>query len=100
MHGANLEHGSHNTLAKLGHLNKYYLAHTFKKDMGISPIEYLNQVRIREAKILLETTNYSIADIAAFIGFSSQSFFAQAFKRATNQTPSKYRKEAGKGMKG
>ncbi|MTW84389.1 helix-turn-helix domain-containing protein [Virgibacillus dakarensis] len=84
------------TLAKAGHINKYYLAHTFKKDIGISPIEYLNQVRIRESQILLETTNYNIAHIAEFIGFSSQSFFAQAFKRATGQTPSKYRKKAGK----
>lgn len=84
------------SLAKVGHINKYYLAHTFKKDIGISPIEYLNQVRIREAQILLETTNYNIAHIAEFIGFSSQSFFAQAFKRAKDQTPSRYRKEARK----
>ncbi|WP_077301872.1 AraC family transcriptional regulator [Virgibacillus pantothenticus] len=80
-------------LAEVGHINKYYLAHTFKKDMGISPIEYLNRVRIKEAKLMLETTDYSIAHIAAFTGFSSQSFFTQAFKRLTSQTPSKYRKE-------
>ncbi|GAA0419481.1 MAG: AraC family transcriptional regulator [Bacillota bacterium] len=81
------------TLAEIGHINKYYLAHTFKKDMGISPIEYLNQVRIREAKILLDTTDYHIGNIAEFTGFSSQSFFTQAFKRATNQTPSAYRRQ-------
>jgi YesN/AraC family two-component response regulator len=79
-------------LASVGHINKYYLAHTFKKDMGISPIEYLNRIRIKEAKLLLETTDYSIAHIAAFTGFSSQSFFTQAFKRTTNKTPSRYRK--------
>ncbi|WP_205173476.1 helix-turn-helix domain-containing protein [Bacillus pakistanensis] len=83
-------------LAEAGHINKYYLAHTFKKDMGISPIEYLNQVRIKEAKILLDTTDYTIAAIAEITGFSSQSFFTQAFKRTTNQTPSQYRKEARK----
>lgn len=82
------------TLAEVGHINKYYLAHTFKEDMGISPIEYLNRIRIREAKILLDTTDYNIAEIAAIIGFSSQSFFTQAFKRSTNQTPTAYRKEA------
>ncbi|WP_026907162.1 helix-turn-helix transcriptional regulator [Paucisalibacillus globulus] len=79
-------------LAEVGHINKYYLAHRFKSDMDISPIEYLNQVRIRESKILLETTDYSIADITEFIGFSSQSFFTQVFKRLTEQTPSGYRK--------
>ncbi|GAA0591670.1 AraC family transcriptional regulator [Virgibacillus siamensis] len=80
------------TLAEAGHINKYYLAHTFKKDMGISPIEYLNKIRIREAKTLLDTTDYNIAEIAAITGFSSQSFFAQAFKRATSQTPTSYRR--------
>ncbi|MBS4209253.1 AraC family transcriptional regulator [Bacillus sp. FJAT-50079] len=80
-------------LAEIRHINKYYLAHSFKKDMGISPIEYLNQVRIKKSQLLLETTDYKIADIAEMIGFSSQSFFAQSFRRLTNQTPSTYRKE-------
>ncbi|CQR47145.1 Bifunctional transcriptional activator/DNA repair enzyme AdaA [Paraliobacillus sp. PM-2] len=84
------------SLAEIGHINKFYLAHSFKKDIGISPIEYLQKVRVREAKILLETTNYSIASIAEIVGFSSQSFFTQSFKRFTDKTPSKYRKEVKK----
>ena len=83
-----------NQLAAIRHINKYYLAHTFKKNMGISPIEYLNKIRINESKLLLETTDFKIADIAEMTGFSSQSFFSQSFKRITNQTPSKYREEA------
>ncbi|QQZ10056.1 AraC family transcriptional regulator [Heyndrickxia vini] len=79
------------TLAEAGHINKYYLAHSFKKLVGVSPIEYLIQTRIRESKILLETTNYPISNIAAITGFSSQSFFAQSFKRVTNVSPSHYR---------
>src|SRR5699024_94751 len=80
-------------LAKVCNINKYYLAHMFKENLGVSPIEYVNQIRIKEAQILLETTNYTIADIAEFNGFSSQSFFSQAFKRKMNQTPSAYRKQ-------
>jgi transcriptional regulator GlxA family with amidase domain len=80
-------------LAGVGNINKYYLAHTFKQDIGVSPIEYLNQIRIKEAQTLLETTNYTIAEIARFNGFSSQSFFSQAFKREVNQTPSEHRKQ-------
>ncbi len=79
------------TLAEAGHINKYYLAHSFKKCVGVSPIEYLIQTRIRESKILLETTNYPISDISTITGFSSQSFFAQSFKRVTNLSPSQYR---------
>ncbi|MBL4954669.1 helix-turn-helix transcriptional regulator [Neobacillus sp. YIM B02564] len=83
------------TLAEAGHINKYYLAHSFKKAVGISPIEYLIQIRIKESKILLETTNYPISNIATITGFSSQSFFAQSFKRVTKQTPSQYRRMHG-----
>lgn len=79
------------TLAEVGHINKYYLSHSFKKAFGVSPIEYLIQMRIRESKILLETTNYPISNISAITGFSSQSFFAQSFKRVTNMSPSQYR---------
>jgi AraC-like DNA-binding protein len=79
------------TLAEVGHINKYYLAHSFKKAFGVSPIEYLIQIRIWESKILLETTNYPISAISTITGFSSQSFFAQSFKRVTSLSPSQYR---------
>src|SRR5690625_3233687 len=79
-------------LSNLKHLNKYYLAHSFKNNVGVSPIEYLNQVRIREAQVLLETTDFNIADISGMIGFSSQSYFTQTFRRHQNETPSQYRK--------
>ena len=78
-------------LAVVGHINKYYLSHSFKKAFGVSPIEYLIQMRIRESKILLETTNYPVSNVSAITGFSSQSFFAQSFKRVTNLSPSQYR---------
>lgn len=79
-------------LSELSHMNKYYLVHAFKKYIGLSPINYLIEVRIQESKNLLETTNYSISQISNFIGFSSQSYFSQSFKKNTGQTPNEYRK--------
>lgn len=78
-------------LAEFSHLNKYYLSHLFKEETGLSPIEYLNMTRIKHAKILLESTNYSISEIGSFTGFSSQSFFSQRFKKITNVSPKDYR---------
>lgn len=78
-------------LARISHLNKYYLSHSFKEETGISPIQYLNETRIKNAKILLESTNYSISEISRFTGFSSQSFFSQRFKEITHLSPSQYR---------
>lgn len=81
-----------NDLAQISHLNKYYLSHLFKEETGISPIQYLNETRIKNAKILLESTNYSISEVSRFTGFSSQSFFSQRFKEMTTLSPSQYRK--------
>lgn len=80
------------SLAELTHMNKYYLVHSFKKDMGISPINYLIERRINESKMLLETTYLSIGEISNILGFSSQSYFSQSFKKSTNETPNNYRK--------
>ena len=73
-------------------MNKYYLVHSFKEYKGISPINYLIDKRILEAKHLLETTNHPIAKIADMTGFSSQSYFSQVFKRETQMTPNEFRK--------
>lgn len=81
-----------NMLAEIGNINKYYLSHRFKEDVGMSPIEYLIKTRIDNAKTLLETTDFTISVISESNGFSSQSLFAQTFRRHTNQSPSNYRK--------
>lgn len=79
------------SLAAITHMNKYYMAHAFTKYTGMSPISYLMQKRIQEGKSLLESTSYSIAEISAMLGFSSQSYFSQAFKKAAGITPIQYR---------
>ncbi len=81
------------TLASLSHMNKYYMAHAFTKYIGVSPITYLLRKRIQEGKSLLESTTYSISQISTALGFSSQSYFAQTFKKATGKTPNQYRNE-------
>ena len=80
-------------LAARSHINKYYLVHAFTKYIGISPITYLIQKRIQEGKSLLKSTSYSISQISTTLGFSSQSYFSQAFKKATGKTPNQYRNE-------
>ncbi len=85
------------TLAAISHMNKYYMAHAFTKYIGISPISYLLEKRIQEGKSLLESTSFSIAQVSATLGFSSQSYFSQVFKKATGKTPGQYRSEFRKG---
>lgn len=81
------------TLASLTHMNKYYMAHAFTKYAGMSPMSYLQQKRVQEARSLLESTNCSIAQISNILGFSSQSYFSQVFKKSTGKTPNQHRAE-------
>lgn len=81
------------SLAASAHMNKYYLVHAFTRYAGVSPISYLNAKRLQVSKDLLISTDYSIAQIAASVGFSSQSYFSQVFKKEIGITPNVYRKE-------
>lgn len=78
-------------LAQITNLNKYYISHIFKDTLGISPINYLIQKRLNVCKSLLKTSSLSISEISEAVGFSSQSYFTQTFKRYTDLTPNQYR---------
>lgn len=79
------------TLAEMTHMNKYYMAHSFTRYTGLSPIQYLNQRRLENACTLLKDTDHSISNIAVSTGFSSQSYFTQIFRKKYGVTPMKYR---------
>ena len=78
-------------LAGEGHMNKYYLAHAFKREYGVSPINYMISRRIEESKYLLAETDLSMSQIAQLLGFSSPSYFSQVFHRTQSVSPKEYR---------
>lgn len=80
-------------LSDLSYMNKFHLVHTFTKEIGVSPINYVITRRIQEAKNLLATTNYSIRDIASIVGFSNSSYFSQMFRKVSGMSPKSYRIE-------
>lgn len=79
-------------LAEKVSINKYYMAHAFKSEYGVSPINYLISCRIREGKRLLAETDLSLSQIASVLGFSSSSYFSQSFRNAEGISPTEYRK--------
>ncbi len=81
------------SLAALAHMNKYYLVHAFKRENGLSPITYLIKRRILESKSLLQSTDHSLSHIAHTLGFSSQSYFSQSFRRMEGISPNQYRRQ-------
>lgn len=78
-------------LAKEAHMNKSYLSAYFSNAMKLHIVEYIEQVRISNAKLLLKTTSLPITEIAYASGFNNLSYFNRIFKRITRTTPLKYR---------
>lgn len=85
-------------IAKKTFFSKYYLIHSFKKQLGIPPFQYLLNKRLNEAVKLLTTTNMSITSISNGVGFSSPSQFTKCFKEIYGDTPKNYRNQHKKKM--
>ncbi|CRZ34052.1 AraC family two component transcriptional regulator [Herbinix hemicellulosilytica] len=78
-------------VANYVYLNSSYLSQLFKKEMNMSFSDYVEQIRLKHAKILLKETDYSMNQIAEAVGFSSQNYFTRIFKKSTGITPIKYK---------
>ncbi len=76
--------------------SKSSLLSSFKREYGVTIINYLYDIRVAEAKRLLEFTGMSICDIAEVTGFYDQSYFSKLFTREVGMTPSDFRKEVRK----
>jgi signal transduction histidine kinase/AraC-like DNA-binding protein/ABC-type sugar transport system substrate-binding protein len=73
-------------------LSEQHLIRSFRKEIGITPIDYLKRYRIRKAKALLELGNQSITEVALEVGFSDSSYFARVFRGEVGVSPSAYRR--------
>ncbi len=81
-------------LSEEAHMNKYYLAHVFKREYGVSPINYMISRRIDESKYLMAETDLSLSQIAQLLGFSSSSYFSQVFRKMNGISPMEYRQKS------
>lgn len=81
-------------LSEEAHINKYYLSHAFKREYGVSPINYMISRRIDESKYLLAETDLSMSQIAQLLGFSSLSYFSQVFRKIHGSSPMEFRQSS------
>lgn len=74
-------------------LTRRTLERRFRKATGHSPIVYVQQMRIREARRLLERTDMPVEEIGIAVGYENTAFFRRVFQRTTRLTPGGYRRK-------
>ncbi len=70
--------------------NPKYMSHRFKEETGETVIAYIHQKKVEEAKRMMQTTDMSLAEIAAALSFNDQSHFSKIFKDYSKVTPKQY----------
>ena len=80
-------------------VHPFHLSRVFKRFRRMTVGEYLNALRIERACRELERPASSISDVALSAGFSDQSHFTRAFKRATGTTPGAFRRARSSGAR-
>lgn len=81
-------------LADKAHLSKYHFQRIFKKEVGVSPLHYINKIKLEHAAhVLVVLQDCTPADAAFDSGFSSPAVFSRSFKKYYNQSPSQFKKE-------
>jgi len=73
-------------------VNPSHLSRTFKKALGMTLTDYINKLRIEEAKYMLDHSNDSVTEIAACVGYSDSNYFSKVFRKWERVTPHDYRK--------
>ncbi len=71
-----------------------YLSRVFSREMGLSPWEYLNRLRVLQAKRLLANSPESVTWIAAQVGFDDPAYFSRVFQKLEGCSPREYRGQA------
>ncbi|SDZ57536.1 AraC-type DNA-binding protein [Evansella caseinilytica] len=77
-------------LAQALNISTRNLCSRFQKELGVTPMAYVQSARIEEARFLLKYTNHSLLEISTALHFSSQSHFTSVFRRITGMTPKRY----------
>lgn len=80
-------------VAQTVHLSRFYFSRLFKQEKGCNFVDFISNVRIDRAKLLLKNSDYNVVRIAVEVGYQDASYFSRVFRQATDMTPNQYRNE-------
>ncbi len=78
--------------AQSRHMSISLFMRNFKKVYDVSPKQYILNLRMNNAQSLLETTDYTVAEIAAIVGYDNPLYFSRLYHKQKGQAPTDYRK--------
>ena len=81
-------------LAEMCNISEVYFRKQFKKNMGMTPIEFRNKLRFERARSYLEYGDISVQEIAVALGYATVSHFIKEFRQHTGCSPLQYRKKS------
>lgn len=79
------------SLAEISCLSKDHFIRLFKKEVDITPLQYINQKKIEKAQLILVTDDMSVKNIAYLLSYEDHAYFNRLFKKVTGVTPQQYR---------
>lgn len=80
-----------NEVAENIYVSTFYISRMFKKELGKSFVDFLNDVRIEKSKELLKDVKYKTYEVAEIVGIPDPHYFSKLFKKYSGMTPSEYR---------
>ncbi|MDX2023989.1 MAG: AraC family transcriptional regulator [Deltaproteobacteria bacterium] len=78
-------------LARHARVSSSHLVRLFQNSLGVSPMRYLTEMRIRHAQHLLERSPLTIKEVAFLVGFADQLYFSRVFRQETGHAPTAFR---------
>lgn len=79
------------TCLERGGISYAHQCRVFKEHYGISPLQYVNELRMAKIKNMLRNSSFSISEVAEKFGYDNPGYFSRAFRRYTGFSPSEYR---------
>lgn len=80
------------SLSKVTNLSKFYFCRLFKEITHLTPVDYINKLRVEKAIELIKNTDLGISEVAFEVGFNNVSYFIKVFKEYVGMTPLQYKK--------
>lgn len=91
------ENINRNDVAAIVYITPNYLSKLFRSKMGMNLREYINQIRIEEARRMLLTTSLSVSEIAGRVGYDNISYFSTVFRKQVGMSPVDWRNSKREG---